>query len=270
MRVAVVQFDPVLTDTAANTEAIRSGILAADADLVVFPECALQGYSYESRDAAALIAETVPGPATEAVGEACARAGCTAIFGLLERDGDRLFNAAAIVGPHGLIGRYRKMHLPFLGVDRFVDPGDLGFPVFETPLARVGVLICFDLSFPEAARCLKLGGAQVLCVPTNWPLAAEVSCVHSPPSRAQENHIHVVTADRVGEEGGFTFRGESRVVDCSGRVLTVAGRGPEVLRATLDPSAADRNRVVYVPGKYELDRVGGRRPEHYGAVTRVI
>lgn len=269
MRVAVVQFDPHLGDVEANLEAMRAGILAADADLVVFPECALQGYSYESRDAAALIAETIPGPATNALGEACRRAQCTAIFGLLERDGDRLFNAAAVIGPSGLIGRYRKMHLPFLGVDRFADPGDLGFPVFETPLARVGVLICFDLSFPEAARCLKLGGAQVLCVPTNWPLAAEVSCVHSPPSRAQENHIHVVTADRVGDEGGFRFRGESRVVDCSGRVLAVAGDRAEVIRATLDPAAADANRVVYVPGKYEIDRVGGRRPEFYEAVSRV-
>ncbi|MBK6938715.1 MAG: carbon-nitrogen hydrolase family protein [Planctomycetes bacterium] len=267
MRVAVVQFDPCLRDSAANLEALRAGVRAADADLVVFPECALQGYSYDSRDEALLIAQMVPGPATAALAEDCAQARCVAIFGLLERDGDRLFNTAAIVGPDGLIGRYRKMHLPFLGVDRFADPGDLGFPVFETPVARIGVLICFDLSFPEAARCLKLAGAQVLCVPTNWPLAAEVSCVHSPPVRAQENHIHVVTADRVGEEGGFRFRGESRVVDCSGRVVAVAGAGVEVLRATIDPAAADRNRVVYVPGKYELDRVGGRRPEHYGPVS---
>lgn len=270
MRVAVVQFDPRLRETAANLEAMRAGILAADADLVVFPECALQGYSYASRDAALLVAQTIPGPATATLVDACAQAQCTAIFGLLEQDGDRLFNAAAVVGPRGLIGRYRKMHLPFLGVDRFADPGDLGFPVFETPLARVGVLICFDLSFPEAARCLKLAGAQVLCVPTNWPLAAEVSCVHAPPVRAQENHIHVVTADRVGEEGGFRFRGQSRVVDCSGRVLAVAGDGVEVLRATLDPASADVNRVIHVPGEYELDRVGGRRPEHYGSVSSVI
>lgn len=264
MRVACVQTDPRLADVDQNLAGICAGIAAAEADLAVFPECALSGYAFTTRAAAWAAARPIRGLEVGAIEDACRRAGTAAVVGLLERDGDRLFNGAVVVRPDGLAGVYRKMHLPFLGVDRFVERGDLGFPVFAAAGARLGVLICYDLSFPEAARVLKLAGAQLLCVPTNWPLAAEVSCVHAPPVRAQENHLHVAVADRVGEEGGFTFRGTSRVIDASGRTLAQAGTEPAIVRAELAPAAADQNRVVHLPGAYELDRVGDRRPDAYG------
>lgn len=263
MRLALFQTDPILGATDQNREAMRAGLIAADADLAVFPECALTGYGFSSRAAALAVAETLPGPTTEELQALCARTDRHCLFGLLERDGDRVFNAAALVGPHGLVGRYRKMHLLHLGVDRFNDRGDLGFPVFEVADARLGVLICFDLSFPEAARSLKLAGAQVLAVITNWPTEARVSCVHAPPVRAQENHLFVAACNRVGDEAGFTFRGESRVLDCEGRDLVAAGRDVTVIRTEFDPGTADRNRIVYRVGEYELDRIGSRRPEHY-------
>ncbi len=267
MIAAAVQSDPKLGAPAANLEGILTAIGAAEADLVVFPECAVTGYGFESREAAWEVAQEVPGPATEVVAVACARTGRHVVLGMLERSGDRLFNAAALIGPTGLIGVYRKNHVPFIGVDRFVDPGDLGYPVFDTPIGRLGLLICYDLSFPEACRSLKLDGAQVVCVATNWPIAAEVSCVHAPPVRAQENHVHLVVADRAGEEAGFTFRGESRIVDFDGRTLARAGTEPAIVSAEIDPAAADANRVVHVKGGYEIDRVGHRRPETYGRVV---
>ena len=279
MIAAAVQTDPQLADVEGNLATILAGLADAagggagappgDAgvDLAVFPECALSGYGFGSREEGLAVAQTVPGPATEAVAAACAEHDTIVVFGLLERDGDRLYNSAAVVGPGGVLGVYRKTHRPFLGVDRFVDPGDRGYPVFDTPAGRLGVLICYDLSFPEAARSLKLDGAQVLCVPTNWPEAAEVSCVHSPPVRAQENHLHLVVCDRVGSEAGFTFRGESRVVDCSGRTLDALGREPGVARAALDPGRSDENRIVHVAGEYELDRLGHRRPDTYGRLV---
>lgn len=267
LRITVVQTDPKLGATGENLRGIVQAITAAPGRLVVFPECALSGYGFDTAEAGLAHAQTIPGPAVESVAEACRRAGTHAVFGLLERDGDRLFNSAALVGPGGLIGRYRKMHLPFLGIDRFAEKGDQGFPVFATPLGKIGVLICYDLSFPEAARSLKIGGAQVLVVPTNWPEAARVSCEHSPPVRAQENHIHVVTANRVGSEAGFSFRGGSSIHDCDGRLLARATRAEESITADLYPARADENRIVIVPGAYELDRVGHRRPEHYGALT---
>jgi predicted amidohydrolase len=268
VRAAAVQLAPALGDVAANRARIACAIASTRADLVVFPECALSGYGFDSKDAAWPSAETVPGPSTEAWAAACKAAGRRTIVGLLERDGDRLFNAAVLVGPAGVEGVYRKTHLPWLGVDRFTTPGDLGFPVFETPVGRIGILVCYDLSFPEAARCLKLGGAQLVCVPTNWPMAAQVSCVHAPPVRAQENHLHLLTCDRVGEEAGFRFRGGSSITDFDGRVLAVAGDAEETILADLDLAGADHNRVVNVPGLYELDRIAHRRPEIYGRITR--
>lgn len=266
-RVTAVQMDPKLARTRDNLDRIAAGLRDAGGGLVVFPEAALQGYGYDSLDDARRVAETVPGPSSDAVAAACREARAWAVFGMLERAGERVFNSAVLVGPDGVGGVYRKMHLPFLGVDRFATPGDRGFPVFETPLARIGILICYDLSFPEAARILKLSGAQIVVVPTNWPEAATVSCHHAPMVRAQENHVHVVTCDRVGEEAGFTFLGGSRIVDCSGRVLAEAGRGEEVVSAELDPGAADRNRIVNVAGRYELDRIGHRRPEWYARIV---
>lgn len=267
MIAAAAQTDPQLGRLAHNLAELVALTEQTEADLIVFPECALSGYGFSSRSEGWAAAQSIPGPATDAVAAACARSGRVVVFGLLERAGEQLFNSAAVVGPAGLIGVYRKMHLPFLGIDRFVDPGDRGYPVFDTSAGKLGLLICYDLSFPEAARALKLDGAQILCVATNWPLAAEISCVHSPPVRAQENHLHLVVSDRCGEESGFAFRGQSRVLDCDGRTLAQAGAEPAVVCATLDPAAADENRVVNVAGSYELDRLAHRRPESYGRVV---
>ncbi|MAG56199.1 MAG: hypothetical protein CMJ83_07915 [Planctomycetes bacterium] len=267
LRISVVQTDPKLGATAGNLDTMVAAVESADAELVVFPECALSGYGFASKDEAWPFAELVPGPATERLVDASKRTGRWSIAGMLERDGDDLFNAAVLMGPDGVAGVYRKNHLPFLGVDRFVTQGNHGFPVFDTPLGKIGILICFDLSFPEAARCLKLGGAQVICVPTNWPMAAAVSCEHAPPVRAQENHVWIVTADRVGEESGFAFRGRSRICDPDGHVIVQAGDGLEVITADVDPAVANENRTVIVPGEYELDRMGQRRPEYYAAIS---
>lgn len=270
MRVAAVQTDPHLGESSRNLAGLLASIRNTSADLIVFPECALQGYGFGSLDDGMAVAETVPGPSTLSLAAACREQGKHVVVGMLERAGDRIFNTAAVIGPSGVAGVYRKVHLPWLGIDRFVTPGDLGFPVFPLPIGRIGILICYDLSFPEASRALKLGGAELLCVPTNWPMAAEVSCLHAPPVRAQENHFHVVTCDRVGEESGFRFRGGSQIADCDGRTLARAGDGPETIAADLDLAAAGRNRVVIVSGLYELDRIGHRRPELYGALTRPV
>jgi predicted amidohydrolase len=257
LRITAVQFAPRLADLAGNLAAMEAAIRDAPGRLVVFPECATSGYAFESREEVLRLAEPVPGPATATLARACAAAGAVAVAGLLERDGDRVFNAAVVVGPEGVLGRYRKMHIPWIGADRFVEPGDLGFVVVPTPLARLGLLICYDLSFPEAARVLKLRGAQILIVPTNWPEQARVSAEHSPPVRAQENHIHVVACNRSGEEGGFRFRGGSSIHDCHG--LRLAGAGREVSAITAD--------LVFEAGRYELDRIADRRPGWYAPIA---
>jgi predicted amidohydrolase len=270
MKVAAVQMDVKILEKPINLQKIIAGLESAaraGAGIVVFPECALSGYCYASREEAGAVAEPVPGPSSEKLWAAAKRFDCTAVVGMLEREGDRLFNAAVVVTPQGIAGTYRKLHLPFLGIDRYVDPGDKPFPVFETLHGKIGVNICYDCSFPEAGRVLKLKGTQLLTIPTNWPIGSD-SWQHTPKVRATENHFHVVAADRVGEERGFRFSGHSQIVDFTGKVHAEAGETEEtVLVAELDLVGADQNRVVRVPGQWEYDRIAARRPELYGLIA---
>jgi predicted amidohydrolase len=270
MKVAAVQMDVMILEKEHNLGKILANLEAAarsGAKLVVFPECALSGYCYGSAEEAAPVAEEVPGPSTARIAAAANSLDCTVIVGLLERQGDRIYNAAAVVCPQGILGTYRKIHLPCLGVDRFSTLGDKPFPVFATPHGKVGINICFDCSFPEAGRVPKLQGAQVLAIPTNWPSGSD-SWQHTPKVRATENHFHVIVADRVGEERGFRFCGHSQIVDYTGCVHGEAGETEEtILYAGLDLAAADYNRVIRVPGQWEFDRLAARRPEMYGPIT---
>jgi predicted amidohydrolase len=270
MKVAAVQMDVKILAKECNLDKILANLetaAGAGAKLVTFPECALSGYCYSSREEAAPLAETVPGPSTEEIARAAKSFTCTAVVGLLERAGDLIYNAAAVVTPQGILGTYRKIHLPGLGIDKVAVPGDKAFPVFDTPQGKIGVNICYDCSFPESGRVLKLKGAQLLAIPTNWPIGSD-SWQHTPPVRATENHLHVIAADRVGEERGFCFSGHSQIVDFSGKIHSEAGETEEtILYAELDLAAADQNRVVRVPGLWEFDRIAARRPEMYGPIT---
>jgi predicted amidohydrolase len=271
MKVAAVQMDVKILDKERNLAAILERFkeaAQAGARLVVFPECALSGYCFSSRSEGLEAAETVPGPSTEKVRAAARKFGSTAIVGMLERIGNQLYNAAAVITPDGTLGTHRKVHLLHLGVDRYDEPGDTPFPVFETPYAKVGVNICFDCSFPESGRVVKLKHAQVLAIPTNWPVGSD-SWQHTPKVRATENHLYVIAADRVGEERGFRFVGHSQIIHFSGEVLAEAGETEEaILYAEIDPIAADDNRMVRIPGEYEFDRIAARRPEMYSDITK--
>ena len=266
-KLAVVQMDPRIGDLDRNRAVILAGIesaAVAGVSLVVFPECALSGYVFDSAADAVPSTETVPGPTTEAVGEACRRHGIHAIVGLLERDGDTLYNSAFVAGPLGLVANYRKCHLPVLGIDRYVGQGQ-DLPIIELPFARIGILICYDVRFPEAARTLTLRGADVIVVPTNWPEGAESAPEFLTRARAWENRVYIAACNRVGEERGTRFIGQSQIVAPDGKILTQAdGESELMLTADVDPEFARRKRVVIKPGEFELDPVWGRRPELYG------
>jgi predicted amidohydrolase len=270
MKVAAVQMDITILEKQRNLERILARLesaAGAGARIVVFPECALTGYCFAAKEEAEAVAETVPGPASETLWAAAKSLDCTAVVGLLERDGDQIFNAAAVLSPQGIAGTFRKLHLPYLGTDRFVAPGDRPFHVFETLHGKIGINICFDCSLPESGRVLKLKGAQLLAIPTNWPMGSDV-WQHTPKVRGAENHFHVVVADRVGEERGIRFAGHSQIVDFMGKVLAEAGDTEEtILFGELDLAAADCNRVVRIPGQWEFDRIAARRPEMYGPIT---
>lgn len=273
IRIASVQMDCKLGQPQLNLRRAIDWIAAASdssAQLVIFPECALTGYCFDSLEEASRFAEPADGPSAEALSEACRKAGIYAIVGFIERDGARFYNSAMLVGPGRLIGTYRKVHLPYLGVDRFLAPGDRGFSVFELPFGRIGILICYDISFPESARALKLLGAQIIALPTNWPTAAWRTPAFVVNARAHENHAYLAAANRTGQERGWDFIGQSKIVDFNGDVIAEAARGDEqILFADLDPEEADNNRIVNVAGAYELDRIADRRPEFYGVIARL-
>src|SRR5438128_1628189 len=266
-KIAAVQMDCRLGDRAGNLEHIRARLRQAagqGARLVVFPECALTGYGFDSKEEAWPHAETLPGPSTDALAADCRQLGVWAAFGLLEREGEALFNACALIGPQGLAAAYRKIHLPYLGVDRFTTPGDRPFAVHDLGGLRVGMNICYDGSFPESSRVLTLLGADLVLLPTNWPEAARKTAQLLVPARALENRIYYAAANRVGEERGFRFIGQSRLVHCGGDLLAVCDHDrEEMLFADIDPDKARQKRIVNIPGRYEVDRVGDRRPEMY-------
>jgi predicted amidohydrolase len=272
MKIAGVQMDVALEDLSGNLarmiERLRE-TTASGARLTVFPECALCGYCFGSLDEARPNAQTIPGPATEQMREACAELGCYVIFGMLELDRTKVYNAAVLVGPAGVIGSYRKVHLPYLGIDMFTSYGDSPFAVHNAGELKVGMNICYDAAFPEAARSLAILGADLIALPTNWPPGAECTAASVINARALENAVYYIAVNRVGTERGFDFIGRSKIVDPSGQTIVEAtGQGEEILYADIDPAKSRRKHIIRVPGKHEIDRLADRRPEMYGLLSQ--
>ncbi len=264
--VAIAQMDPHLGDVASNLHTLQEmahTAFAHAAKLVVFPECALSGYGFASLDEARRAAEPIPGPSTQALQALCAEYQSYLVYGLLERDGDTVYNSAVLLGPEGLIGRYRKLHLPMLGVDRFITPGNEGFQVWETAIGRIGIAICYDLRFPESLRVLALKGADIIALPTNWPDGSQLMPDFVTRTRALENRVYLLACNRVGEESGFWFFGRSQIVGTGGKVLVEAGELPEIAYAGITPERARQKRLILRAGEFELDTFGDRRPEWY-------
>lgn len=270
LRVCGVQTDPVLGDRDGNAERICASLSAAAAEgarLVVFPEAALTGYLFESfREAVDGAVDPSDSAAMARVQAACRDLDTWCVFGAIERTrGPKLFNTAFLFSPAGELGRYRKVHTLCLGVDRFTTPGADGFQVWNTPIGRIGLNICYDGSFPESARVLKLLGAELIVLPTNWPeidLKTELIRV-----RARENHLWYIAVNRVGTERGVTFPGGSVAAGPRGELLVEAGGEPTAFVVELDLPRANASRVVQGRGTYEFDCVSDRRPDAYTPLT---
>lgn len=271
-KIVGIQTDCQLGNVAANLELVRARLREAakiGAKLAVFPECVLTGYAFESKEEALPFAEPVPGPSTNAIAETCRELGIWTVVGMLERDGDHFFNVAALIGPRGIMANYRKIHLPFLGVDRFTTPGDRPLAVHDIGGLKVGLSICYDGSFPETTRILMLEGADLVVLPTNWPAGAESTIKHLVQCRALENNVYYAAVNRIGVERTTRYIGQSRIVDVNGELLASAGPADEaMLVADIDPQRARNKQIVRIPGKFMLDRLKDRRPEMYGPLIR--
>ncbi len=242
-RVSILQFQPILADVDANISKISELFAKSEeCDLFVLPELASTGYGFSDRNQALSCSEELADSRyVDFLEQYCERHSCYVVSGFNEREGDNLFNSAILVSPEGLGGVYRKLHLFDAEKDIF-EPGDLGMPVYETPIGTIGMLICYDWMFPEVWRKMTLAGAQIIAHPCCLVLPY---CQQVVPAHAIVNRIFVATANRIGTEGSLTFTGESVLVAPTGQILgRASGNSEEVLTLNLDLSQASDKMVT--------------------------
>ncbi|WP_413737328.1 nitrilase family protein [Sodalis sp. RH21] len=253
LTVACVQMEPEFGATQRNVQTtilLMEQAAAQGATLMVLPELCNTGYMFATRAEAFALAETLPdGPTTRAWIDCARRLGIYIVAGITEREEERLYNSAVIIGPEGFIGRYRKVHL-WSDEALFFEPGNLGFPVFKTRIGTLGCHICYDCWFPESFRLAALQGAEIVCVPTNWvPIPGqdpqrEAMANIIVMAAAHTNSIFVAAADRVGTERGQPFIGQSLIAGYTG--WPVAGPAgatdTQTLLATINLADAKRHR----------------------------
>jgi N-carbamoylputrescine amidase len=229
VKVAVVQFEPRVgvENLQRNADAVKHRIVqAADngADLIVLPELATTGYVFNTREEAFAHSESIHDGATiELISRLARERDLYLVACIVERDVDRLFDTAVLIGPTGYIGRYRKTHL-WNTEKLWFTPGDEGYAVFDTPIGRIGLLVCWDIWFPETARIVSQMGADIICIPTGWvwtpPPLYDTSGVcmaaHLTITAAHVNNVFIATADRIGEERGAGFMGNSLIASTNG------------------------------------------------------
>ena len=266
MRIGIYQTHPRFGAVEENVDQAVKDLQAVDADLVVLPELFNTGYQFVSRAELEALAEEVPGGKTCRELMALSKAkNMHLVFGIAEKDGDKVYNAAVVTGPDGHIGTYRKVHL-FAEEKEFFDPGDTGFQVFDVGACRIGVMVCFDWIFPESARVLALLGADIICHPANLVLHL---CQQAMTTRSLENGVFSATANRIGTEarGGkkpLTFTGKSQILDPMGEALARFNeKDTGVAVAAIDVAKARDKKITE-----QNDRLKDRRPEHYSALLR--
>ncbi len=268
-RVACQQLAPTLGDLEANRTLTRDAIgqaVGAGADVVVLPELVTSGYMFEAPEEAAAAAIARDHDLLREWASEAARTGIVLVGGFCERGDDgAIYNSAAAFDSGGLRAVYRKLHL--WDREKLVfTPGSDPPPVIDTPVGRIAVLICYDLEFPELTRSVALAGAQLLVVPTNWPLVARPLGERPPEvviamATARVNRMAVACADRVGTERGQEWTGGATIVGVDGWVAAET-REPGLLIADVDLEPALDKRLTE-----HADAFGDRRPALYSPIT---
>ncbi len=261
-RVGFAQFRPVRYDVEANQVAVSGLLRDVRADLLVLPELANSGYLYAAPDELAPFSEPGDGsgPFLATLIALAAQTGGAIVAGFAEWADDKLYNSAAAVDADGVIQVYRKTHL-FAGEKDLFTPGDTGFQTFTYRDVRVGMMVCFDWHFPEAARTLALRGVQVIAHPSNLVMPY---CQAAMVTRCLENRVFAVTTNRYGTEEipgvSLTFTGASQVMSPRGERLVEAPVTGDCVRVVeIDPTLADVKQI-----NLYNDLLADRRPELYG------
>ena len=260
MRVGSFQFRPDFGKPSENLRRVLRGLGRAEADLVVLPELPFTGYLFrDRREVEGLAEDPRRSEIVDGLVALCRSRSMYIVTGFAERAAGKIFNSALLLGPRGLLRTYRKVHL-FNLEKRWFDPGNLPFEVTRVRGARVGLMICFDWVFPEAARALALQGAELIAHPSNLVLDY---CQRVMVGRCIENGLFAVTTNRCGSDtrphGSVRFTGRSQIVGPRGEILHRApAQRPGLSVVEIDPSRA-RDKMI-TPANHLLK---DRRPEFY-------
>jgi predicted amidohydrolase len=241
MRVGFLQFRPEFARREENLARVESYLSKERDGLIVLPELFSTGYNFSSKKKFFSLSEEIPGRTTEFLGRIARKNNLYIVAGIAERDGERLFNSSCLISKSGIVMKYRKAHL--FGREKLIFlPGAIPYEVCEIDGVKIGLLICFDWIFPEAMRSLALKGAQIICHSANLVLPY---CQSAMVTRAIENRVFIITANRTGTEGDLKFTGKSQVVAPGGRILLKARRYEEVLIMTkINPEDAISKKVT--------------------------
>lgn len=262
VRIACVQMEPIVGEKDRNVGRSIEMIEEAagkGATLVVLPELCNSGYVFDTREEAFALSEEIPaGPTCQAWAGVASKHGLHIVAGIDERDGDALYNSSVVIGPHGYVGTFRKVHL-WNKENLFFEPGNLGFPVFKTPIGRIGTFICYDGWFPESYRLCALQGADIVCVPTNWvPIPGqdenrEAMANILAMAAAHSNSLFIAAADRIGTERQQPFIGQSIIVSYTG--WPVSG-----------PASPDKEEIIYA----DVNLSDARRKRNWNEYNQVL
>jgi predicted amidohydrolase len=269
IRIAANQLAPTIADFSANEELSIATVHRCVADgvqLIVMPELTLSGYMLASAEEVRSVAITADHPVFTAWSAAVAAVNGVVIGGFAELDDGLVYNSVAVVDGTGFLAVYRKTHL--WDKEKLIfTPGAVAPPVIETSLGRLGVIVCYDLEFPEMTRSLALRGAELIVVPTNWPLEINPAGERPPEvtiamSAAHINHVGIVCCDRSGTERGQRWNQGTCIINEQGWIIAATSHKSGTAIAELDLYLS-RDKTISAL----CDAFGDRRPELYSAVT---
>ncbi|MFH2035690.1 MAG: nitrilase-related carbon-nitrogen hydrolase, partial [Candidatus Zixiibacteriota bacterium] len=246
MIVALYQNNPEFGQIEKNIENLNETVKDKRFDLLVLPELFATGYQFKDKDEARLLADEAGQGATfKTIKKLAQNKRALIVYGFPEKNKDKLFNSAIAVKPDGSFYLYQKTHL-FNTEKSIFEPGETGFIVFDFNGTKIGLMICFDWRFPESARRLALDGAQIICHPSNLVLPF---CPDAMLTRALENNVFTITADRIGSENRtgkqLNFIGKSRIIAPNADILNELGSSETgYIEVEINPQLANDKQVT--------------------------
>ncbi|MBU3901755.1 MAG: carbon-nitrogen hydrolase family protein [Candidatus Thermoplasmatota archaeon] len=261
LKIACAQIDLALGDKKVNLEkASKFASMACDknADVICYPEYLTTGYASEKINN---LAEPIPGPSIEKLQSIAEENNICIVASLAEVFRDKLYNTGIFIDSEGkLLGKYRKVHL-FHTEPNYFQRGN-EYVTFDTKFGKVGLMICYDAIFPEAARALALEGAEIIFMPANWPEPFIPQWLLATGARALDNQVWVAAVNRVGTDDTFTYFGRSRIVDPYGNpAVECSGNNEEIIIVKLEPKKSEefKNTVNFLQD---------RQPKTYTRIFR--